>query len=133
MWCHAFGELLHELDLRLVSDQGQMAPGHELDRDRNLVPHLEHRQPFVRAEGTLSSAAFEAWMDAEHARGAGPRTRYFLTKDEDLIHIGDATFALSKGWRTNTVPSLRRLRDAFPQAAISFEPTAVEDDDDDTD
>jgi hypothetical protein len=99
----------------------------------DLVPHLEHRQPFVRTEGTLTSAAFEAWMDAENARGAGPRTRYFLTKDEDLIHIDNATFALSKGWRTNTVPSLRGLRDAFPEAAISFEPTSVEDEDDDAD
>ena len=39
----AFGELLHDLDLRVVFEERQVAACHELDRDRHLVPDVEQR------------------------------------------------------------------------------------------
>ena len=39
----ALGELLHQLDLRVVLEQRQMAAGHELDRDRHLALDVEQR------------------------------------------------------------------------------------------
>jgi hypothetical protein len=37
----ALGELLHDLDLRVVLEHGQVAARHELDRDRHLAPDPE--------------------------------------------------------------------------------------------
>lgn len=91
-----------------------------------IAPHLKHPQPFVREKGDLDHQRFVERMEEAYRRGEGPRPRAYLTKDDELIRSGGETFALSKGWGTNTVPTLENLRCAFPQAAIEYLPADAE-------
>lgn len=79
-----------------------------------------------------------AWLDGHHdsdsfcngiaklAREQGLRIDpgRFLTADDELLHVGGKTYAFTKGWGTNTLPAMRALCDAFPEAGIQYQPSS---------
>jgi hypothetical protein len=85
-----------------------------------MIPLLQHSRPFARYPGKLDRAAFAQRMEADFSHGQGPRPKSYLMKDNELIHFGEETLALSKQWGRNTVPTLASLQQAFPEAGISF-------------
>lgn len=93
---------------------------HGVDPDE-IAPHLGRSRPFVAFPGTLDAGTFRLRMEAA-AREGEPAPRYFLLEQADLIHARGRTVALSKRWKTDTVPALQRLQSAFPQAGIAFAP-----------
>ena len=77
---------------------------------------------FTSAEGQLGSAEFVARVNADRA-ASGRRfdQRRWFCSDDELLHAGGRTYAVSNQWGARTEDMLRRLARSFPQARIEME------------
>jgi hypothetical protein len=75
---------------------------------------------FASTEGRLGSAEFVAHISNERRFDQG---RWFCGDDE-LLHVGERTYAVSNQWGPGTEEMLRHLAQSFPQACINVESAA---------
>jgi hypothetical protein len=77
---------------------------------------------FTAADGQLRSAEFIARVSEERA-ASGRRfdQRRWFCADDELLHAGGRTYAVSNQWGAPTADMLRRLAQSFPQANIRVE------------
>jgi hypothetical protein len=88
---------------------------------------VEHPRPWVQVDGEFDAAGFQDAVAAEQAKG-GPRVDLIrcMCDDDELLRFGGRTYALTKMWGTNTIPSLEALRERFTDATFHYEPSAGE-------
>ncbi|NNC32357.1 hypothetical protein [Longimicrobium terrae] len=90
----------------------------------DIAQALKHSLPFARYRGNLSRNDLLGSMLGDSIDGLPMNPKYFMTADQDLTRVGDETIAVSKRWGRNTVPELRRLQEAFPEAHLTFSASA---------
>jgi len=88
---------------------------------------LQHTKPWVRVDREVDSVGFLDAVAMSHANG-GPRidlTRC-MCDDDELLRSEGRTYAFTKMWGTNTIPSLEALQAQFPEARFSYTPSPDE-------
>src|SRR5262249_17781 len=78
------------------------------------------REKFFVVPGRLDAVAFRSAAGRATTRRFDP-TRWFL-REEELLHFGEQTFALSNQWSSATFPAtIDELARAFPSADFEVE------------
>ena len=92
-----------------------------------IEPVLLHTRPWVQVDREVDSEGFRQAIEAATAIG-GPRTdlNRCMCEDDELLHSEGRTYALTKMWGTNTLPSLVALQAQFPEARFSYAPSSDE-------
>jgi hypothetical protein len=115
------GSVQREVNKRravLLIVRGLAEAGVSQEDTMRIVPSRGDRF-FISAAGRQDGNTFSVAARSErsaHGRGFDP-ARWFIGDDE-LIHFGERTYAVSNQWGTSTGQTLRELVGAFPKAGI---------------
>jgi hypothetical protein len=79
---------------------------------------------FVAADGDLDAAAFDTAVSTERAsQGKTFDPIRWFCSDDELIHFGGRTYAVSNQWGMGTEEAIRALVIKFPDAGVTAEPS----------
>lgn len=85
------------------------------------VPWRKFQTMFRMVEGTVDPEQFVATVERQDSSSKAKR---FFCGEEELIHSGEKTYALTKMWGPRTYKAIQNLIEAFPDEDMSCSPSA---------
>jgi negative regulator of replication initiation len=69
----------------------------------------------IAVDGALNAEEF-----TEAALQMSTKLRRYFTRQEDLIHVGGKTYAVTKHWEIRHIPALQRITGSNPDLKMQF-------------
>ena len=110
---------LNKRRMMLAIVSGILRNGGSAQQVWTVVPKRKLRE----FDGILESQQIKDHFQQDADAGSGSSFDRYFCEDDELIHVDDRTFVLSKMWGSQTLDTASKLAEMFPDLQVRFERT----------